>query len=57
MTVAQWLRRAAHWHGERMALISQHRRLTYAAFNARANRQVRALQALGLARATVSRCC
>ncbi len=48
MTVAEWIRRAAHWHGDKEALISKQRRLTYAEFNARANRQVHAIQALGL---------
>ena len=50
MTVAAWLRRNAHWHGERTALVSGGRRLGYGELNARANRQVHALQALGLAK-------
>jgi fatty-acyl-CoA synthase len=50
MTVAAWIRRCAHWHGDRTAFVSGARRQTYAEFNARANRQVHALHTLGLAK-------
>lgn len=48
MTLATWIRRNAAWRGDKTALISDGRRLSYAEFNERVNRQVNGLYAMGL---------
>ena len=48
MTVAEWLRRNAHWHCSKEALVDGERRVTYGELNDRANRQAAALVAEGL---------
>ncbi len=50
MTLATWIRRNADWRGDKTALISDGRRISYADFNARVNRQVNGLYAAGLAK-------
>lgn len=50
MSVPEWLRRSARWHGEKEAVIDGERRLTYAQFNARVNRHANGLSAAGIAK-------
>lgn len=50
MTVAEWIRRSAVRRPDAPALIDGERRLTYAQFNERVNRQANGLLAAGIAR-------
>jgi citronellyl-CoA synthetase len=53
LSLAWALERAATRHAQRPALLEEHRRLSYADFNAWANRLARALQAGGVGRGSV----
>ena len=48
MGVAEWIVRNSRWRPDKLALVAGDRRLTYAEFNARVNRQVHGLIAAGM---------
>lgn len=50
MSVPEWLRRSARWHGAKEAVIDGERRFTYAQFNDRVNRHANGLSAAGIAK-------